>query len=289
MTNMRKLAIISSGTLTGLIGALMKLMGDRIPVLSIVFLRFFLATLFLLIVMSFIDRRFYAVTKSDVKSYSLIGLTMAVAFSLFMLALSYSTISNVVLIASTYIIFVAILASMFLNERLKNKHYVSMFIAFIGLLILNPFGGTMNVIGSSLAFAQAIVYSIFMVYMRHEGQEHSLSSVFWIFLFATLYLTPFAFYYGLGSYYEVLPLVFLLGIISTGLAYLLLIYGLRRVRAETSAILMFTSHTFSSIFFAVLLIGEVLSTKMIIGGVLLIFSGIYIIYSKKIRHYLHHH
>ena len=76
---MRKLAIIISGTLTGLIGALMKMIGDKIPVLSLVFLRFFLGTLFLLILMSFIDRKFYAVSKSDLKSYALVGLTMATA------------------------------------------------------------------------------------------------------------------------------------------------------------------------------------------------------------------
>ncbi len=289
MTSTRKLAIIASGILTGLIGSLMKIIGDKIPVLSLVFLRFFLATLFLLLLMSFIDRRFYAVNKGDVKDYTLIGLTMAVAFSLFMLALTYTTVSNVVLIASTYIVFVAILANVFLKERLKHKHYVSMLIALIGLVILNPFGKEMSAIGSSLAFAQAIVYSIFMVYMRYEEQEHSISSVFWIFLFATLYLTPFALYYGLGSYYEVLPLVLVFGIISTGLAYLLLIYGLKRVRAETSAILVLVSHTFSSILFAMLLLGEVLTQRMIVGGVLLISSGVYLIYSRKIRHYLHHH
>ena len=289
MTNLRKLAIIASGILTGLIGTIMKTIGDKIPVLSLVFLRFFLGTLFLLVLMSFIDRRFYAVNKSDIKDYALIGLTMAVAFSLFMLALSYTTVSNVVLIASTYIIFVAVLASVFLKEKLKHKHYISILIALVGLVILNPFGKELSAIGSSLAFAQAIVYSIFMVYMRYEEKEHSISSVFWIFLFATLYLTPFALFYGLGSYYEVLPLVLVLGIVSTGLAYLLLIYGLRRVRAETSAILVLVSHTFASILFAMFFLGEVLSQRMIIGGALLISSGIYIMYSKRIRHYLHHH
>ena len=147
----------------------------------------------------------------------------------------------------------------------------------------------MSVVGSSLAFAQAIVYSIFLVYMRHEEQEHSISSVFWIFLFATLYLTPFALHYGLGNYREVLPLVLLLGIVCTGLAYLLLIYGLKRVRDETSAILVLVSHTFSSITFAIIFVGEVLTTRMVMGGLLLMISGVYIMYSKKIRHYLHHH
>jgi len=289
MTNMRKLAIIISGILTGLIGSIMKIIGDKIPVLSLVFLRFFLGTLFLLVLMSFIDRRFYAVNKRDLKDYALIGLTMATAFTLFMLALSYTTVSNVVLIASTYIIFVAILASVFLKEKLQHKHFISILIAFVGLAILNPFGESMSKIGSSLAFAQAVVYSIFMVYMRYEEREHSISSIFWIFLFATLYLTPFALFYGLGSYREVLPLVLVLGIISTGLAYLLLIYGLKKIRAETSAILVLVSHTSASILFAILLIGETLSPRMIVGGILLISSGIYLMYSKKIRHYLHHH
>jgi len=289
MTNLRKVAIIFSGILTGLIGSLMKLIGNKIPVLSLVFLRFLLGTFFLLIIMSFVDKRFYAVNKKDIKDYALIGLTMATAFSLFMLALSFTTVSNVVLIASTYIIFVAILASVFLKEKLQHKHFISIFIALMGLLILNPFGSGMSAIGSSLAFAQAIVYSIFMVYMRYEEKEHGISSVFWIFLFATFYLTPFALYFGLGSYYEVLPMVLVLGIISTGLAYLLLIYGLKKVKAETSAILVLVSHTFASILFAMLFIGEVLSTKMLIGGLLLLSSGIYIMYSKKIRHYLHHH
>ena len=164
-----------------------------------------------------------------------------------------------------------------------------MAIALLGLAVINPFGEGLYSIGTILAFAQAFVYSIFIVYTRYEEKKHRLGSVFWIFLFATLYLTPFVLKSGFGDYRSVIHYILILGILSTGLAYLLLIYGLRKTKAENAAILVLISHTVSSILFAILFIKETITLNMFVGGVLLISSGVYLVYSKKIKHLIHHH
>jgi drug/metabolite transporter (DMT)-like permease len=285
----RKYAIILSGILTGTASTMFAFIGDSVPVLSSVFLRVFLATLLFFVVMSFVDKRFYAVSRSDLKSYALVGLTLASTLSLYFLAISFYTISSVTLILSSYVVFVAIFASIFLKERLKKAHKVSIALAIIGLAIVSPFSGKFNMIGALLALCSAIVYAIFLVYSRYTEKKNSIGSIFWIFLFATLYLSPFVFKFGFGELKSVIPYVLIMGLVSTGLAYLLLLYGLKKVKAETAAVLTIVSHTLSALLFAVFLIGEVLTIRLIIGGIILISSGVYLLYSKKIKHFLHHH
>jgi drug/metabolite transporter (DMT)-like permease len=284
-----KIALVLAGILTGLVGTIVKLIDGNIPVFSLVFSRFFLGTLFFLIVMSFIDKRFYAITKKDIKDYALIGLILACSTALTIFALSLSDISQVVLIASTQMVFVAILAFIFLKEKLKTVHRVSIFVAIVGLIILNPLGNKLHILGNILALASAFVYSIFLVYTRYEEKKHNISSIFWIFMFATLFLSPFVFKFGLGNYSTFLPHILILGLVCSGVAYLFFTYGIKRTKAETAAILCLISHNVSSIFFAVIFVGEILNYNTIIGGILLLSSGVYLIYSKRIKHFLHHH
>ncbi len=284
-----KYAIVLSGILTGTAGVMLTLIGGSIPVMSSVFLRVFLATLLFLVVMSFVDKRFYAVSGKDLRNYALVGLTLAGTFSLYFWAIHFYNISSVTLILSSYVIFVAIFASIFLKEKLRKAHKVSIALAIIGLAIVSPFSGKFNIIGTLLALGSAVVYAIFLVYSRYTEKRHSIGSIFWIFLFATLYLTPFVIKSGFGEMGSVAYYVLIMGLISTGVAYLLFLYGLKKVKAETAAVLTIVSHSLSALFFAVFLIGETLSVRLTIGGIILISSGIYLLYSKKIKHFLHHH
>ena len=133
-----KLAIFISAILIGLIGTLTKLIGDAVPAMSISFIRMLCATMFALVIVPFLDKKTFKVKKKDLKGYAFTGGIMALTFTLYILAMLNAPVSNVALISSLYLLVVAILAFIFLKEKLGLRHAIYVPLAFIGIMFLNP-------------------------------------------------------------------------------------------------------------------------------------------------------
>ena len=73
---------------------------------------------------------------------------------------------------------------------------------------------------------------------------------------------------------SVLPYLLILGIVSTSLVYILLSFGLHKMKANTAAIITFVTAPIASIFFAKLIINEPLPWTTIIAGGILLSAGI---------------
>ena len=267
-----KLAIILSGICIGLIGVLVKLIGDSIPAMTINFTRLFIALVAVTIVVPFFDKNFLKVSKKKIKEYAIVGFLMALAFSMFVLATLYAPISNVALLNSTYVIFTAIVAWFFLKEKITKYHLIAAILAIAGIIIMNPFV-LGKAIGNYIAIAQAVVFAFFIVYMKKTEKKFRYRSVFWFFLFATLFLTPFGIYYGFEGLSSVLIYLIPLGVISTAIGYILFAYGIQKTSAETAALLSLATFPTSSIVFAYFIINEPIDITIIIGAALLLLAG----------------
>ena len=277
-----KLAIFAAAVLIGLIGVLTKLIGNAVPVMSISFLRMLFATAFTLVVIPFIDKKTFKIKKKDLKGYALTGGIMAITFTLYITAMLHAPVSNVALISSLYLLFVAMLAFIFLREKLNIRHAIYIPLAFVGIYILNPFQ-PMYRFGSFIALLQAVFFAAFIIYLRFEQKHHGIGSVFWFFLFATIFLSPTVFIYGLGDFVSVLPYIVILGIVSTSLVYLLLSYGLHKTKANTAAIITFITAPIASILFAYLIINEAVPLTTILGGTILLAAGIIALWKFNIK------
>ena len=121
--------------------------------------------------------------------------------------------------------------------------------------------------------------------MRKENQEHKIGSVIWFLLFASILLLPFPFIYGFGNLSGVTFWYVLgLGILSTGIAYLFQNLALQKVGAEISSIIIMIVMPLSAIILASFILHEVLNYHVLVGGFILIISGIYLqAHDKKIR------
>tara|TARA_Y100000310_G_C20694227_1_gene824347 strand:+ start:2250 stop:3107 length:858 start_codon:yes stop_codon:yes gene_type:complete len=280
-----KLAIIISGILIGLIGVLVKSIGDSMNGVSITFFRMLIALIAITIFIPFIDKKTFQINKTEAKHFFLAGLIMAASFTLYSISLLLAPVSNIVLINSTNIIFVALFAYLILKEKITKNQKIAMPIALFGLFILNPIqGGFLT--GSLVALVQAIIYALLVVILKREREHYSMGETFWLFLFATIILLPLAIYFGLGDVSSSLIPLITLGVLSTAIAYFLLAYGLKNVAAETAAIMTVTSIVLSSIFFAVIFIGEIISITTIIGGLFLLTAGIVASYKTQVKkHY----
>ena len=266
------------------IGVLVKLIGDTVPVMTLIFFRIFIGFIALLIIVPFIDKKWYKITKKDAKEFFLIGLVYAIALSLYTSANMFAPIQNAVLINYSYPFFVLLFGYFLLKEKVTTTKIITLVIAFIGLVIINPFQFGENNFGNILALAGAFFYGLLITEMRKEDKNHGIGDVIWFLLFASLIMLPFPIIHGLGNLSQIWIYVVLLGVVSTGLAYVFYNLALEKIEAEIGSIIaaIITPHV--SIILAVVIIGEPLSTRTIIGGALLLLSGIFLeTHNKNIK------
>lgn len=269
------LSILLGGICLGLMGPLVKLIGGSIPVMTVSFMRLFIGTIFLLIVLPFLDRSIFRISRGDLKNYIILGLIIAMSFSTYIVALSMAPVSSVVLLASTFPFWLAIISHFFLKERVTRFVLFCFVIAFIGIFAINPFQvGAYT--GNLLALLQSVFFALAYAYMRYIDKRHHIGVVFWFMLFATIFLSPAPFIYGLGIISWNYIWVIILGVVCTGLAYLFLNYGMEKLQAETTSIIVMTTEPVVAIALAILVIGELLTLNILAGGILIIAAGMLI-------------
>lgn len=278
--------IFLSGILVGLIGIFVKLIGNEIHFTTLVFYRVLIGFVFVLIFVPFLDKGFMKITKNNLIHYFVVGFLLALTFSLFTVANLFAPVQNVVLITNFAPFLVIILGAFFLREKITKEKIITLIIASIGIFILNPFRLGENSFGNTIALVQALTFAILIVVMRKENKEHSIGSVVWFFFFAMIIMLPFPFIFGFGNFSSnILWYVLFLGILSTGLAYLLQSLALQKLKASISSIIIMISMPLSGIFFAFLILDEALNIRVIIGGIILICAGVYLQFvSKDFKH-----
>ncbi len=271
------IAAISIGT----IGVLVKLIGPDIPIMTINFFRIFIGLIFLLAIIPFIDKKWYKVKKKDLPEYIFIGFLFAASLSIYNTAMTLAPIQNVVLINALYPFIVFISACLILKEKITKTKIFTLGIALLGIAIINPFQITSNIFGNILALISAFFYGLQITFMRKSEKNHNIGSVVWFLIFGTLFLLPFPFIYGLGTFSISWLYLLLLGIIPTGFGYLVYNLALKKIEAETAATTAIIIAPITSITLAVIIIKETLNLKIILGGSLLILAAIYLLTHQK--------
>lgn len=262
------------------IGIFVKLIDGNVPAMTVSFFRTAIGFLFLLSFVPWIDGATFHNFKKEMKHYAIIGLLMALGFSMTIFALNYAPVSNVVLVMTTNVIFVSLFASHFLHEKITAREKGAMALGILGVIIMNPFHGG-YIIGNALALLVAVVGALLTVFMRQEEKNHTAGTSMWFLFFAMLFLLPAPFIWGVGNIPQNWFWLLMLGFLCTGLAYLLLSYGLEKVKAEDVSIIGMISQPVFAITLAYFLLDEVPSGRMLIGGAVLVLAGI-ILEMKKV-------
>lgn len=273
--------IILTGACFGTIGVLVKLIGDSVPFMSLNFFRVFLGFLFLISIVPFFDKKLLKITKKDLKDFFMIGFIFALSSTFFNGASLLTTVQNVTFITSTYPFFVFIFAYLLLREKVTWVKMVTLIIAIIGIAVINPFSFGENILGNLLAVLAAILFALLVTEMRKEDKDHGIGDVAWFLFFASVFLLPFPFVYGFGDLSEAGIYLIILGFISTGLAYLLFNLGLQKMEAETASIINIIVTPLVAVPLAFFAVQEAITPRVIIGGCILIASGIYLQLENK--------
>jgi drug/metabolite transporter (DMT)-like permease len=274
------------------IGVFVKLTGDAVPVFSLNFYRGVFAFVFLLATVPFIKRDFWEMDRDDIQPLIFIGLFIALQMSLFNIAMTLAPIANVVIFWSIAPFFVFIFSWIFLDEPAKKSHILIFIIALAGIFIAQPLKGE-GMMGNIIALCSGCTYAGMVTYMRYEGRDESPSMVVWYIGVATLFLLPGIFIYGPGEIFQMnnypalgmdLPVILwvvALGAFSTGVAYLFISLVLQRLSANVYSLVDIIVSPLVAAVFGFLVFGEVPSSNMIYGGVLLLASGFWLTWNMQ--------
>lgn len=200
------------------------------------------------------------------------GLAMFTAVSIQQYSIQYVTAGKSGFITALYIIFVPLI-SMFMGTKIAKRVIVSVIMAVIGLYLLcYQSGGGINIY-DIFSLAGAFFYGVHILVVDHYSRRvHPVKmSCMQFFVVGLLSLVPmfFAETPTLQGLVECkFPLIYS-GLITCGIAYTLQIYGQKYTFPVLATLILCLESVFAVVG-GTLLLGEVMTTREILGCILMI-------------------
>lgn len=277
-------AVALSGLIWGTIPLLLRA-ADGAPVIKVFFRVVFAGVVTgLWMLLSGKWRELRELSAADIRAVVIQGLILTLNWFLFLTAFDLTTIATVELLGYTGPLLIAVLAPLVSGEPFDRRILLPLLIAMAGIVtILVPQGislsGGRSALGAGLAFASAFTYATLMLRSKKIMRTVSTSTLMLVeYAVATVVLSPFVAiaYSGGGGPTKsgaYLALI-ILGVVQTGLSGFIFLSGLRRVRTDQAAVLTYMEPVSAVIYAALLLPNEPLTLPTIIGGTLVVASGV---------------
>lgn len=274
--------LILSGVCLGTIGVFVKLIGPDVSAFLISSIRTLIAaTLILLFLASGRRARLLELGKGDFHIFLIAGLFGVVfGFGFAVKAVTLLPVANVIFLLFIYPIITAILAKVFLDERLGKYTILALVLSFTGIFFIYGQGAdvTSSIEGSMYALTAGLGYSVFIVSMRYmEKKGHSFwDVVFWPLLLGGLMLLPMNLTESIVflPYKDTVIWLACIIFIPTFLAYIFYAEGLKTVQAKHATIIETLVEPAAAVFFAWLILGEVVPQYIFLGGFLIIIANL---------------
>jgi DME family drug/metabolite transporter len=274
--------ILSAALLWGTVGVTTRAIYDlsETNALSIGFFRLAIATPALLLACwCALGRRAFRIAWRDLAVMVAIGAAMAFYQVCYFAAIARVGVAVAVLITlCTAPVLVAMLAAVFLRERLTPLVLLALICALAGTTMLvwvapgqaGPRPETM--VGVLLALCSALGYAVIALCSRMlASRYHPLQPIAVGFGAGALLLLPFALWVGLVAVYPLTGWLLLLhmGLLPTALAYVLFLAGIRHTTATVASVVTLVEPLVSTLL-AWLLFGEQLGPLGLLGAALLL-------------------
>lgn len=259
--------------MTGLFGKFIEL-SPFIIVLG----RVFVAAIFILIWLLFSKEPVRLNNILDYKKLVAMGGILAIHWTTFFSAIQLSNVAIGMLTFSTFPVFVSLFRPLICHDKISKKEVVFGFITIIGILFIIPlkdvFSDTMA--GGIIGVFSGAVYSIFTIYNEKLVQTYSGKKVaFYEQAAATIFLLPSFFIIQPVISKNDIVLIILLGTLFTGVAHSMFINGLKHVSAYMASIITMLEPIYS-IILAYFILGEKLNAKLVIGGIIILSTVVFI-------------
>ncbi|SHI74278.1 DMT family transporter [Propionispora hippei] len=274
-----QLKFITAMLVFGTIGVFVK--NINLPSLDIAFLRAIIGCVFLICAGFMMGQTFSPMlVKKNIRILLLSGAAIGFNWLFLFQAYKYTTIANATLSYYFAPMFVMMLSPLILKERLTMIKIGCISAALAGLfMILNGDNSATlsntHLVGIGYGLAAAALYaSVILMNKFIKGLSGFETTLIQLFM-AGLVLLPSLFYnqgIPLASLNgQVVLLILVVGIIHTGLAYLIYFTSMKEIKGQTIAILSYIDPV-TAVFLSAVLLGEAMTYSQIIGGILILGS-----------------
>ncbi len=253
---------------------------EEASIWQILFLRSFF---FLLALIAFLFVTYKKNTFNIIKESGLLGLlggfVLSFSFVAFVVAMSNTTVANVVFIISTQTMFLAIFGYFYLKEKVSLIGLISILLAMSGIIIMvgdSISGGSL--FGNIVALAIPINFAILVMIIRKNTKVDMVPAIFYSGIFSLIYG------FFLAESFEFtkhdLWMGFLLGVPQLAVSFICITIGSRTVESATVGILMLME-TLCAPLWVWLFLNEIPPISVFIGGAVIISAIILKSFDKK--------
>jgi drug/metabolite transporter (DMT)-like permease len=210
-------------------------------------------------------------SKVELKNSIIIGVFLGSGYLLQSWGLQYTTATASGFIAGMFVVFTPLVAAIFFREKIANFTWIAIAVSLSGLALLTLRGVGFG-FGESITLVTAIMWSLQITFLSRWGK----SEIAWAMTtIQMMVVTGMSFLLAnLFGSFEIPPTelwdeLIYLGAGAGALALLLQTWGQSQVSAVRSA-LIFTLEPVWGAFFSVLIVSDVLTLPIILGGGLII-------------------
>ena len=196
------------------------------------------------------------------------GLFLSLSFVAYVVAMSKTTVANVVFIISTQTIFLALFGFLFLKEKITLKGLIAITLAFVGMLVM--VGDSINqgtLFGNIVAFAIPINFTILVMIIRKFPDLDMVPAIFYSGIFSGIYGLLLASNLTFSS--NDIIMGFLLGVPQLAFGFICVTIGTKTTKAVTVGLLMLLETIFAPIWVWIFL-NEVPPISVFMGGAIII-------------------
>ncbi|MCG7336651.1 DMT family transporter [Sporosarcina sp. ACRSM] len=232
--------------------------------------RFLIGMLILCLVF---HRKLKHIKKSTLLKGTVLGLFLYVAFALQTVGLQYTTPSKNAFLTAVNVVIVPFIGFLLYKRKIDLFELGGAILALIGVAVLSLKLSSVINIGDVLTLCCAVGFAFHIFYTAKfvKDEDAVLLTIIQMFTAAVIGWAVVGFKGETSFTLEsagLLPLLYL-GVFSTTIAYLLQTVAQKFI-TETKAAIILSTESFWGMAFSVVILSEVLTTKMIIGAVLIL-------------------
>lgn len=261
---------------------------------TVLFYRYSLAVIVLGIMMKF-QKQSFAIKRVDVLPLCIMGLLFAFSSLFLFMSYNYMDAGIASTILFVYPVLVAIIMAVVFKEKVSPITMFSIALAFVGISMLckSPGGQTLSLVGITFVFLSSLSYAIYIVGVNRSSLKDMpiAKLTFYVLLFGlSVYVVRLQFCTEL----QVIPTPMLwinavsLAVFPTVISLVTMIKAIHYIGSTPTAILG-ALEPVTALFFGVLVFGEQLTPRIILGilmvitAVTLIIGGKSLLKKRKIR------
>lgn len=261
---------------------------------TVLFYRYSLAVIVLGIMMKF-QKQSFAIKRVDVLPLCIMGLLFAFSSLFLFMSYNYMDAGIASTILFVYPVLVAIIMAVVFKEKVSPITMFSIALAFVGISMLckSPGGQTLSLVGITFVFLSSLSYAIYIVGVNRSSLKDMpiAKLTFYVLLFGlSVYVVRLQF----STELQVIPTPMLwinavsLAVFPTVISLVTMTKAIHYIGSTPTAILG-ALEPVTALFFGVLVFGEQLTPRIILGilmvitAVTLIIGGKSLLKKRKIR------